>query len=85
MPGFIQQPFSVLHLLLGKKAGEDEFLSMGLSGRKSTKILRDRKIVQVVCAEYLECCAECSVLRYSRFAFICSLGQLGPSCGMISF
>lgn len=54
--GFIQKPFSLLHLLLGRKAGEDEFedLSMGLGGRESTKILRDQKNVQVVCAEYLE-------------------------------
>lgn len=51
--GFIQQPFS---LLLGRKTGEDEFeyLSMGLGGRESTKILRDQKNVQMVCAEYLE-------------------------------
>lgn len=56
VPGFIQQPFSLLHLLLGRKTGEDEFeyLSMGLGGRESTKILRDQKNVQVVCAEYLE-------------------------------
>lgn len=85
--GFIQQPFSVLLLLLGRKTGEDEFeyLSMGLGGRESTKILRDWKNVQAVCTEYLECCAECSVLRYSQFAFICSVAQLGPSYGMISF
>lgn len=42
--------------LLGRKTGENEFeyLSMRLGGRESTKILRDRKNVQVVCAEYLE-------------------------------
>lgn len=56
MPGFIQQPFFLLHLLLGRKTGENEFeyLSMGLGGWESTKILRDQKNVQVVCAEYLE-------------------------------
>lgn len=39
-----------------KKTGENEFeyLSMGLGGRESTKILRDQKNVQVVRAEYLE-------------------------------
>lgn len=81
VPGFIQQPFSLLPLLLGKKkTGENEFeyLSMGLGGRESTKILRDQKNVQVVRAE-------CSVPRYSKSVFICSLAQLGPSCGMISF
>lgn len=56
VPGFIQKPFSLLHLLLGRKTGEEEFddQSMGLGGRESTKILRDQKNVQVVCAEYLE-------------------------------
>lgn len=56
MPGFIQQSFPLIYLLLGRKLGEDEFeyLSMGLSGRESRKILRDHKNIQVVCAEYLE-------------------------------
>lgn len=55
VPGFIQQPFSLLHLLLGRKTVENkfEYLSTGLGGRKSAKILRDQKNVQVVCAEYL--------------------------------
>lgn len=56
VPGFIQQPFPLIYLLLVRKLGEDEFeyLSMGLSGRESRKILRDHKNIQVVCAEYLE-------------------------------